>query len=104
MFRNALFAILLTGASLVNAHGYIQTVKINGKSYPGASGPGSKPSQSPVRAVSTSDPVTDVTSSSIACGLDAKKAPVSAQVKPGDKVEVTWQGGTGIPWFHDVGE
>jgi len=98
-----LIALLLAGSGLVSGHGIIKKVEVSGKTYPGALGPGSDPSNSPVRAVASGDPIDDVKSASMACGTSSKNAPLSAAVKAGDKVQVYWQAETGINWFHDVG-
>lgn len=100
---SAIFAILLAGSGLVSGHGIPKYVQVNGKTYPGATGPGADPSNSPVRAVSSGDPTDDVNSPNMLCGPDSKNAPVSAAVSPGDKVQVAWQAETGIAWFHNVG-
>jgi len=98
------FAILLAASSsFVSGHGIIKNVVINGKTYPGALGPGSDPSNSPVRAVASGDPIFDVTSSDMACGTNSQLAPISAVAAPGDTIQVSWQAETGINWFHNVG-
>lgn len=103
MYSPSIIAIILATSGLVSGHGIIQNVQVNGKTYPGATGPGSDPSNSPVRAVSSGDPIDDVTSPMMLCGRDSKQAPMSITVAPGDKVEVAWQAETGIKWFHNVG-
>jgi len=103
MHFSTLTAFLFAGAGLVSGHGMINSVKINGKTYPGASGPGSDPSNSPVRAIASGDPVKDVKSNDIICGTSAKNAPISASVKAGDQIEIGWQGEDGGNWFHNVG-
>jgi len=100
---SSIIAVLLAASGLVSGHGQIKSITINGKTYPGATGPGSDPSKSPVRAISSGDPIDDVTSPMMLCGRDSKQAPLSATVSPGDKVEVAWQAETGIAWFHNVG-
>jgi len=103
MHSSTLIAFLFAGAGLVSGHGIIKNVKINGKTYPGALGPGSDPSNSPVRAVADGSPVQNLQSTDMLCGRNAKNAPISASVKAGDEVEIGWQAQTGIPWFHNVG-
>jgi len=98
-----LIALLLAGSGLVSGHGIISKVETGGKSYPGSLGPGSDASKSPVRKVSSGDPIDDVTLPSMACGTDAKVAPVSVTAKAGDNVDVFWMAETGIDWFHLVG-
>jgi len=98
-----LIALLFAGSGLVSGHGIIKKLEVNGKTYPGALGPGSDPSNSPVRAVASGDPIDDETLPSMACGTSAKNAPLSAAVKAGDNVQVYWQAETGIDWFHNVG-
>jgi len=98
-----LIALLLAGSGLVSGHGIISKVQVGGKSYPGSLGPGSDASKSPVRKVSSGDPIDDVTLPSMACGTDSKAAPLSVAAKAGDKVDVFWMAETGINWFHLVG-
>jgi len=98
-----LIALLAAGSALVSGHGIIKKLEVNGKTYPGALGPGSDPSNSPVRTVASGDPIDDVTLPSMACGTSAKNAPLSAAVKAGDQLKVYWQAETGINWFHNVG-
>jgi Auxiliary Activity family 9 (formerly GH61) len=99
----ALFTIFLTGSNLVKAHGMIKFVEVDGVTYPGAAGPGSDPSNSPIRAVSVGEPIDDVNSLDMLCGWNSQKAPLSAKVKPSDAIKIGWQGETGIDWFHNVG-
>jgi Auxiliary Activity family 9 (formerly GH61) len=96
--------LLAAGSNFVSGHGIIKNVMINGKTYPGALGPGSDPANSPVRAVSSGDPIFDVNSPDMSCGTASQFAPISAIAVPGDVVSINWQAQTGIDWFHNVGE
>jgi len=102
---SATFLCVLAITGLAHGHGMMKQITISGKSYPGSAGPGANPSQSPARPVSGPDPVKDLTSMDVACGLGAqgKTAGVTAEINAGDNIDIHWQGGTGINWFHNVG-
>jgi len=91
------FSILLalTSAALVSAHGYINPIVIGGKSYAGPT-PYQNPMDSIIRQVSGVEPVQDMTSPNMACGLNAKTASLVGDALPGDTVEFHWlSGGSG---------
>ncbi|KAI9567887.1 glycoside hydrolase family 61 protein [Boletus coccyginus] len=89
---------------LVSAHGYIGSVDIDGKSYPGNE-PGGATSPSIIRQVSTISPVKGATNPSINCGMDAALAANVGNANPGSQIQVHWVGGsTGDSnWPHNVG-
>jgi len=91
------FSILLalTSAALVSAHGYINPIVIGGKSYAGPT-PYQNPMDSIIRQVSGVEPVQDMASPNMACGLNAKTASLVGDALPGDTVEFHWlSGGSG---------
>ena len=54
--------------------------------------------------VSSGDPVKDETSDAIICGTDAETASGTANVNPGDELEIYWENEGGGNWIHNVGE
>ncbi|KAF9233584.1 glycoside hydrolase family 61 protein [Melanogaster broomeanus] len=89
---------------LVSAHGFIESVTIDGTSYPGNE-PGGTTNPSVVRQVSTIDPVKGATDPSINCGMNATLAANVANANPGSQLQIHWVGGpTGSSnWGHNVG-
>ena len=92
----------------VSAHGWVNTISVNGKTYPGANPAWFKQNlgkkgpawfsenfgqQNPVfsEAISTSD---------MACHIKATSGPDSISVKPGDTLELKWEvpEGATMPW------
>lgn len=105
MFSRSLITLLAL-ASYAAAHGMVGSIKIGGKTYPGAAGAGGDPANSPVRPVQDGGPVKDLTSADTICGLggaNTKPAPVTANVNAGDKIDIYWKAQTGGLWFHNVG-
>ncbi|KAJ7635663.1 glycosyl hydrolase family 61-domain-containing protein [Mycena polygramma] len=96
------FLSLLTSAA---AHGWVQHVTVNGKVYPGngVAQNVEKPFQSVIRQKYSDSPVvstsadakveglTDLTSSDLACGPRAKRAPLSANVAAGDTITIAYK-------------
>ncbi|KZW01362.1 hypothetical protein EXIGLDRAFT_760859 [Exidia glandulosa HHB12029] len=89
-------------ASFVSAHGVVQQFTANGKDYAGP-GPleedGPAMPESPIRRVGILGPVTDVTSTEMACGT-GNPGPVNgiAQVDAGSEVKFKMS-----PWVHRIG-
>ncbi|KAH8114433.1 glycosyl hydrolase family 61-domain-containing protein [Phellopilus nigrolimitatus] len=103
LFFSSLSALVLLHLALrVSAHGFPTSVTIDGKQYNGANGADAS-SDSPMRKVSTGDPVTDVTSNNIICGQNAATASTDATAKPGSKLQFYWKGEAGTNWFHTTG-
>ncbi|KAL5501733.1 hypothetical protein ACEPAH_8993 [Sanghuangporus vaninii] len=98
---SAAFVLLSLGLR-ARAHGYPLRVTVDGTEYAGADGP-SASSDSPMRKVSSNNPVTDPTSDDIICGLDAAQASSSASANPGSKLQFFWGTMSGGNWFHNVG-
>jgi hypothetical protein len=90
--------ISLALASYVSAHGWVQSITINGKSYEGPkptenSGGGS--SDSVIRQISTANPVKGADNKNLACGQEAQPASKQAAANPGDDVEIKWTSASG---------
>jgi hypothetical protein len=90
----------------VLAHGTVTWVAIDGVVYAGPPrGESTLPAgNTPVRQAQSASPITDLTSSDLACGNGAK-APASmvAPAEPGSELRFQWQSGSGGPWPHTVG-
>jgi hypothetical protein len=96
------FTSLLFFAASVAAHGWVNSITIGGKAYPGHS-PFSNGGASVIRQVTTNEPVLDPQGKDITCGPGAyKPASLVASAKAGDKILVDWAATSGN-WFHDVG-
>ena len=86
----SLFIPLLT-AAFVSAHGFLQTVTINGQAYTGNSplNPTKKPSS--IRAVDTYLPIQDVNSPALTCGSNSTAGARVANANPGDEITFYWE-------------
>ncbi|KAK7921709.1 endoglucanase [Apiospora marii] len=95
---NPLTLAIAAGAGLVAAHGHVQEIKINGKSYqgyPASSAPYENPK---VDRIAWADTATDngfvgpeaFGTSDIACHRGGAPGALSAKVAAGDKVELFW--------------
>ena len=78
--------------TLVNAHGYLRQVAINGKVYRGNI-PNVSNFSSPIRAVDDIVPVKGAQNRDINCGIRAPIASVVAPAAPGDALTFDWSGG-----------
>jgi len=96
-----------TLVGLVAAHGFPRACTIDGKSYPGSNGDAGNAAQSPIRQINNTPndgaPIFDPTSADMGCGIKSTPVSTVVNVKPGSKIDITWQGPTGINWFHDTG-
>lgn len=106
MHTSTLLSLLSLGG-LVAAHGFPNGVSIDGVKYPGSSGTSANVATSPIRAINNTPndgaPIFDPTSADMACGIKSASVKTTAAAKPGSNIAVTWQGPTGINWFHDTG-
>lgn len=91
-----LFSVTLLSAllPLAAAHGFVSKVVIGGTTYKG-NAPGASAKASPIRQISTTDPVKGATNKNINCGQNAKVASLVAAANPGDTMSFTWDAGDG---------
>lgn len=91
-----LFSVTLLSAllPLAAAHGFVSKVVIGGTTYKG-NAPGASAKASPIRQISTTDPVKGATNKNINCGQNAKAASLVAAANPGDTMSFTWDAGDG---------
>ncbi|KAF4585189.1 hypothetical protein EYR40_002026 [Pleurotus pulmonarius] len=85
------------------AHGYVDSVKIDGKTYKGMDPTSGKKFESAIRRISTQDPNYGATKSHITCGPGAQNAALVATANPGSSVEIGWKTGQGGRWPHNTG-
>jgi hypothetical protein len=89
--------------ALVAAHGDVSRVILNGKTFQGPNPFSNKNADSPIRKISTTFPITSVTSPDMNCGINAKAAAIVAPVTAGSKVTFAWESGRGKNWGHSIG-
>ncbi|KAF9497018.1 hypothetical protein BDN71DRAFT_1481963 [Pleurotus eryngii] len=85
------------------AHGYVDSVKIDGKTYKGMDPTSGKKFDSAIRRISTQDPNYGATKSHITCGPGAQNAALVATANPGSSVDIVWKTGQGGRWPHNTG-
>lgn len=86
----------------VNAHGFITTLAVDGKSYKG-NVPAGKSAASPIRQISSINPVKGATNKNLLCGQSSKEATLMADAKPGSKLTFAWGDPDGSNWPHNTG-
>jgi hypothetical protein len=88
--------------SLVNAHGFVSKFTVDGTSYNGNI-PGGASNPSPIRQISTIDPVKGASNPNMACGQNANNAALVASAKPGSSISFLWGDPYGTSWPHNTG-
>jgi hypothetical protein len=73
----------------VAAHGYVTQVTIDGTSYSG-NVPNAQPSDSPIRQISTIDPVKGANNTNLNCGQNAQLASMVVSANPGSVMDFYW--------------
>lgn len=102
MFTQTALIALAALTPLVNAHGWMHRVVIDGTEYAGPT-PNADPGQSAIRQVNTVDPVKGTDNPSLACGSGAGPAPIVADANPGSEIGFGWVNGENGPWVHNTG-
>jgi len=102
----SLFQLTVIAASLptfVSAHGYLGFVIINGKKYTGPA-PEAPTNNSPIRQITTIDPVKSLTGSTMSCGQNSPTAgaPMTVPAAAGSMMTIAWTDGT-AHWPHNTG-
>jgi hypothetical protein len=95
----AAFSALLPS---VHAHGYLAKFTVDGKSYNGNT-PGGKASDSPIRQISTIDPVKGASNANLKCGQQSQNAALVADANPGSTISFLWGDPNGSGWPHNTG-
>ncbi|CCL99937.1 uncharacterized protein FIBRA_01962 [Fibroporia radiculosa] len=104
MVRRQAFLLPILAAAYTAAHGFVSQVIIDGTDYAGNL-PAKYEGASPIRMISTIDPVKGADNSNINCGMGAELAEIVAPASPGSNVTFQWTGGAdgGENWPHTVG-
>jgi len=102
-FVSVLSFVPLVLLPLVQAHGIVDSVVIDGKSYQGPIAGGKSIPGSPVRQISDASPVKGATNKAMTCGPDAKPASFVAPANPGSQIDVLWTANDRKNWPHNTG-
>lgn len=86
----------------VHAHGMVTQFGVDGQDYPG-NVPSGKTVPSPIRAVTSQDPIYGATSPTVNCGTGAPNAALVVDAMPGSKLTWSWKTEALTPWPHDTG-
>jgi len=90
--KPAFYAVLLTAvAAFVDAHGFLSTVSIDGRSYTG-NVPGSATAPSAIRQITDIVPVKGASNPNLNCGLNATQATLVASANPGSHIAFNCSG------------
>lgn len=105
------FFAILAFIPYVSAHGFVSKVLIDGKEYDGNTPQSSASTSStplflrthvdtsavssPIRMISTIDPVKGADNPSITCGQDAQAAKLTVPANSGSNLQITWESGSG---------
>ncbi|KAF8326887.1 glycosyl hydrolase family 61-domain-containing protein [Cantharellus anzutake] len=104
--KPSLFNILLVFSLFSSAlgHGYVESITVGGKTYPGNRPYGKGTTNTPIRQITTVNPITDVASPSMTCGIGAKinTAFLTVHVTAGSDITFHWVSGQG-KWGHKTG-
>jgi hypothetical protein len=89
----------------VFGHGYVQQMIIGGKTYNGPSPFGKIKSASPIRQITSTNPVTNLNSGDLTCGLGAKvgSASIVAPATAGSSITYKWTENGRGSWQHKTG-
>ncbi|KAG8992684.1 hypothetical protein FRB94_011382 [Tulasnella sp. JGI-2019a] len=87
------------------AHGHLNSIAVDGTTYPGPQIGTPLAGGSSIRMINSMNPVKDITSDDMSCGNGAANvtATQSAAVKPGSTISTNWVNGNGGNWPHNVG-
>ncbi|EMD35749.1 glycoside hydrolase family 61 protein [Gelatoporia subvermispora B] len=95
-------ALALSALPRVRAHGYVGAVGIDGTIYQG-NVPNNPTGPSPIRLISTIDPVKGADNPNLSCGQNAQNAALVVPANPASAVTFAWSGGPGFNWPHNTG-
>jgi len=102
MLFSSLVSFFALAAVGVNAHGYVDQITVNGKSYKGSI-PGETNIRSPIRRISTINPYKQPGGPGITCGLNAQNAAMVVPATAGTNLDLTWVAHPNQKWPHEMG-
>ena len=97
------FLVPLVLFPLVEAHGIVGQVSIDGKTYQGPIAGGKSIPGSPIRQITDASPVKGANNKAMTCGPNAKPASFVAPANPGSTVNVLWTANDRKNWPHNTG-
>lgn len=100
-----LLPLLTATLSLIpfaRAHGFVYIFNVDGTDYKGDI-PGGNNDPSPIRQVTSQDPIHGATNPSVNCGTGAPNAAVVVDAMPGSKLSWDWREADLNKWPHDIG-
>ncbi|KAI0338705.1 glycoside hydrolase family 61 protein [Trametopsis cervina] len=86
----------------VSAHGFVNQLVIDGKTYAG-NVPNASPKPSVIRQITDISPVKGASNKDLNCGINAKPASLVADAQAGSDLEFSWLAGGGQKWPHNTG-
>lgn len=90
MMRSIVLAFsLLSALPYVAAHGYLHSISIDGQRFEG-NAPNRNNVQSPIRTISTTNPVKGANNRAVNCGPSAEPAALVAEARPGSTLTFDW--------------
>jgi Auxiliary Activity family 9 (formerly GH61) len=97
--------LLATFLPSVEAHGYIADLTIDGSTSYAGNAPSVPTQPSPIRQISTVNPVKNATNPNLTCGQHAQPASMVVDVNAGSNITLTWGvlTGPGTHWPHGTG-
>jgi hypothetical protein len=101
-FLSALSFVPLVFLPLVEAHGILDQLIIDGRTHKGPT-TGQSVSDSPIRQISSASPVKGAMNKAVTCGPDAKPASFDAPANPGSTIEALWTDDSRGHWPHNTG-
>ncbi|CAA7263648.1 unnamed protein product [Cyclocybe aegerita] len=96
------FLLPLLAATYVSAHGFLNQITINGKTYRGNK-PNQRNDPSVIRRVSSPNPNYGANNAALTCGPNSIAGSLVADANPGDTVTFDWRGVNLSPWPHSTG-
>ncbi|GAB1519518.1 glycoside hydrolase family 61 protein [Rhizoctonia solani] len=102
MLFSSLVSFVALAAAGVNAHGYVDKIIADGKTYNGPI-PGETNPKSPIRRISTIDPYKNPKGSGITCGEKSQLASVVAPITAGSDLTLSWVAHPNQAWPHEMG-
>lgn len=99
---SVLATLALVFTPLVSAHGFVDFIKVDGKTYKG-NNPGKGGKDSVIRQVTSINPSYGTNNANLNCGPGAQPAALSATAKPGSSLAFNWVAAPGQKWPHNTG-
>ncbi|KAF8602590.1 hypothetical protein BDV93DRAFT_494603 [Ceratobasidium sp. AG-I] len=102
MLFSSLVSFFALAAVGVNAHGYVDKITVNGKTYQGPI-PGETNPKSPIRRIKTINPYKQPGGAGITCGEGAANAAMVVPATAGTNLDLTWVAHPNQKWPHEMG-